>query len=66
MNLPHADYIEAVTDALTAAGLKPAEFHRRSIRERIPEETSLVVLPDTHRRALDGVQWPENLPAVAR
>jgi hypothetical protein len=26
----------------------------------------LVVLPDTHRRALDGVQWPENLPAVAR
>lgn len=25
MNLPHADYIEAVTDALTAAGLKPAE-----------------------------------------
>ncbi|WP_225825657.1 hypothetical protein [Streptomyces naphthomycinicus] len=26
----------------------------------------LVVLPDTHRRALDGVQWPLNLPAVAR
>ena len=26
----------------------------------------LVVLPDSHRRALAGVQWPENLPAVAR
>lgn len=26
----------------------------------------LVVLPDTHRRALDGVTWPLNLPAVAR
>ncbi|MFK0062660.1 hypothetical protein ACIQTN_25965 [Streptomyces werraensis] len=26
----------------------------------------LAVLPDTHRRALAGVQWPENLPAVAR
>lgn len=26
----------------------------------------LAVLPDTHRRALDGVTWPENIPAVAR
>ncbi|MFE6408197.1 hypothetical protein ACFVOR_14825 [Streptomyces sp. NPDC057837] len=26
----------------------------------------LVVLPDSHRRALDGVQWPLNIPAVAR
>lgn len=26
----------------------------------------LAVLPDTHRRALDGVTWPLNLPAVAR
>ncbi|MEH0542947.1 hypothetical protein QA802_07660 [Streptomyces sp. B21-105] len=26
----------------------------------------LAVLPDTHRRALSGVTWPENLPAVAR
>jgi crossover junction endodeoxyribonuclease RuvC len=25
----------------------------------------LAVLPDTHRRALAGVTWPENLPAVA-
>jgi len=26
----------------------------------------LAVLPDTHRRALDGVTWPLNIPAVAR
>ena len=26
----------------------------------------LAVLPDTHRQALDGVQWPLNMPAVAR
>jgi hypothetical protein len=26
----------------------------------------LAVVPDTHRRALDGVQWPMSLPAVAR
>ncbi|MFG3349547.1 hypothetical protein ACGF1Z_31375 [Streptomyces sp. NPDC048018] len=26
----------------------------------------LAVLPDTHRRALDGVAWPEQVPAVAR
>lgn len=26
----------------------------------------LAVVPDTHRRALDGVTWPLNLPAVAR
>ncbi|WP_055696534.1 hypothetical protein [Streptomyces silaceus] len=26
----------------------------------------LAVLPDTHRRALDGVTWPLNVPAVAR
>lgn len=26
----------------------------------------LAVLPDTHRRALNGVTWPLNLPAVAR
>lgn len=26
----------------------------------------LVVLPDSHRRALDGVTWPLNIPAVAR
>ncbi|MDX3714375.1 hypothetical protein PV733_36720 [Streptomyces europaeiscabiei] len=25
----------------------------------------LAVVPDTHRRALDGVTWPLNLPAVA-
>ena len=25
----------------------------------------LMVLPDTHRRALDGVVWPEQTPAVA-
>ncbi|MER7813849.1 hypothetical protein [Streptomyces sp. NPDC096153] len=25
-----------------------------------------VGMPPTHRRALDGVQWPENVPAVAR
>ncbi len=26
----------------------------------------LAVLPDTHRRALTGVAWPEQVPAVAR
>jgi hypothetical protein len=26
----------------------------------------LAVLPDTHRRALDGVTWPLNVPVVAR
>lgn len=26
----------------------------------------LAVVPDTHRRALDGVTWPLNIPAVAR
>ncbi|MFK0124934.1 hypothetical protein ACIQSP_16660 [Streptomyces nigra] len=26
----------------------------------------LAVVPDSHRRALAGVAWPENLPAVAR
>jgi hypothetical protein len=26
----------------------------------------LAVVPDSHRRALAGVTWPENLPAVAR
>lgn len=26
----------------------------------------LVVLPDTHRRALDGVQWPEQIVAAQR
>lgn len=26
----------------------------------------MAVLPDTHRRALDGVQWPLDIPAVAR
>lgn len=26
----------------------------------------LAIVPDTHRRALDGVTWPLNIPAVAR